>query len=61
MPAVPPASEYDAWLDPVQRDPKTIEGPLLLPNSMEGFVAEPVSTIVNSPRNDVPECVELVR
>ena len=61
MPAVLPASEYDAWLDPAQRDPKTVEGLLLLPNSMEGFVAEPVSTIVNSPKNDVPACVQVVQ
>jgi hypothetical protein len=27
---------------------------------MTDFVAEPVSTIVNSPRNDVPACVEVV-
>jgi putative SOS response-associated peptidase YedK len=61
MPAVLPPSEYDAWLDTKQRDPKTVEGLLLLPNSMENFVAEPVSAIVNSPKNDVPEYVEAVR
>jgi hypothetical protein len=28
---------------------------------MDDFVAEPVSTIVNSPKNDAPACVEVVR
>jgi putative SOS response-associated peptidase YedK len=61
MPAVLPPSEYDAWLDPARQDPKTVEGLLLLPHAMDDFVAEPVSTIVNSPKNDVPACVEVVR
>jgi putative SOS response-associated peptidase YedK len=61
MPAVLPPSEYDAWLDPARQVPKTIEGLLLLPHAMDDFVAEPVSTIVNSPKNDVPGCVEVVR
>ena len=45
MPAILPPSEYDAWLDPGRRDPQSVEGLLLLPSTMEDFVAEPVSTI----------------
>ena len=60
MPAILRPSEFDAWLDPERRDPQSLAGLLLLPDSMEDFTADPVSTTVNSPRNDVPECIATI-
>ena len=56
MPMILDPSEYDKWLDP------GVEGGEALAALMDAFPAEqmvayPVSTIVNSPRNDVPECI----
>ncbi|MBT8398628.1 MAG: SOS response-associated peptidase [Gemmatimonadetes bacterium] len=55
MPVILPAGVYDRWLDPeaTQADLQA----LLRPNG-EGLQAYPVSPIVNSPRNDTPECIE---
>lgn len=55
MPVILPAGARDRWLDP-DASPEDIL-PLLRPYG-EGIEAYPVSTRVNSPRNDVPECIE---
>ncbi len=60
VPAILRPTEYDAWLDPKRRDPQSLAGLLLLPDSMEDFTADPVGTTVNSPRNDVPECITTI-
>jgi putative SOS response-associated peptidase YedK len=39
------------------KDPKKLES-LLIPYSSEAMVAYPVSTLVNSPKNESPKCVE---
>ncbi len=49
-------TDYDLWLDPTAVKPETLQH-LLEPydsNELEYF---PVSTVVNSPRNNSPECV----
>ncbi len=56
MPVILGPSEYDAWLDP------EVEGGDDLDGLLDAFPADrmtiyPVSTLVNSPRNDVPECI----
>ncbi|BAZ13006.1 hypothetical protein NIES4071_48400 [Calothrix sp. NIES-4071] len=56
MPVILKPEDYDLWLDPQMQDPKMLQ-PLLQPFSTEAMTAYPVSTIVNSPRNNTPECI----
>jgi putative SOS response-associated peptidase YedK len=55
MPLLVPATGYARWLDPSARE----LADLLVP-SAKGLVTYPVSTLVNSPANDNPRCVEPV-
>jgi len=57
MPLILPAEAYEAWLDPDSRPEDLLP---LLRSSQGEIHAHPVSTLVNSPRNDVPECIEPV-
>ena len=55
MPVILQAGAYEAWLDPDSGREDIL--PLLGPFPGE-IQAHPVSTFVNSPRNDAPECIE---
>jgi putative SOS response-associated peptidase YedK len=55
MPVILDPADYDAWLDPVQ-DPEELQA-LLQPFPPKKMQLVPVSTLVNSPRNEKPECV----
>lgn len=55
MPVILPLPEASRWIDP-DGDPEALRS-LLRPNS-EGLQKFPVSTLVNSPRNDSPACIE---
>jgi putative SOS response-associated peptidase YedK len=57
MPVILPFPEAARWVDPAE-DPAGLR-PLLRPNA-DGIQMFPVSTVVNSPRNDTPECIEAV-
>jgi len=57
MPVILPDEVYDQWLDPKLEDAKELES-LLVPYPGKDLVAEPISTIVNSPRNDSPAVLE---
>lgn len=60
MPVILPESTYERWLDPSERQPDELDD-LLGPYpaaEMEGFA---VSTLVNSPGNDDPSCIEPVQ
>lgn len=57
MPVILPEEEYDRWLDPQLREPSLIQ-PLLAPWAGDDLMLTPVSTLVNSPRNDSPACLE---
>jgi putative SOS response-associated peptidase YedK len=59
MPAILAPGDWDAWLEPENKDAQTLQN-LLKPYPPEDMVAWPVSTKVNSPRNDSVECVEAV-
>lgn len=59
MPVILPATDYATWLDPDLDDAETFQR-LLRPYPAERMVATAVSTRVNSPRNDDPECVKPV-
>ena len=55
MPVILPADAYDAWLAPEER---TDLRELLVPYTAREMIAHPVSTLVNSPRNDTPDCLK---
>lgn len=57
MPVILPPAEYASWLDP-RPDRGEVLQRLLRPYPSEEMRAYPVSTVVNNPRNDVPQCVE---
>lgn len=56
MPVILPRSAYATWLDPAERSPHDLQH-LLTPYPAEEMLAYPVSTLVNNPANDVPECI----
>lgn len=58
MPAILAPSSFDAWLRPGPAEPAAL-APLLAPTS-EPLALTPVSTRVNSPAYDGPECIEAV-
>jgi putative SOS response-associated peptidase YedK len=57
MPLLVEPERYAAWLDPSRNDPEELTG-LLVPASPGRLEAYPVSTLVNSVRNNGPELVE---
>lgn len=56
MPVVLGASAIDRWLDPSVEDVSA----LVRPYPVELMLAKPVSTLVNSPRNEDPACIQPV-
>jgi putative SOS response-associated peptidase YedK len=56
MPVIISPKSYERWLSPQELPPEQLQ-PLLVPYPAEEMVAFPVSRLVNSPNNDVPECV----
>jgi putative SOS response-associated peptidase YedK len=59
MPVILPPADYAAWLDPKEQDREALTK-LLRPFSPDEMVAYPISTFVNSPRNEGPKCVEKI-
>lgn len=59
MPVILPAAAWDAWLDPRERAPADLK-PLLVPCPHEGLDVYEVSSLVNSPANEDPACIEPV-
>lgn len=59
MPVILPEASYDAWLDPGNQDVDTLRT-LLQPYPASEMEAYPVSTYVNSPHNEGPECVRKI-
>jgi putative SOS response-associated peptidase YedK len=60
MPVIIPPAQYGLWLDPACQDTDKLAN-LLRPFPAEGMLDYRVSTLVNNPRNDVPQCVEATR
>jgi putative SOS response-associated peptidase YedK len=56
MPAILPEEDQEAWLDPSNKDPALLL-PLLKPYPSEGMRGHEVSTYVNRPANNSPQCV----
>lgn len=57
MPVILDRENFDLWLDPKVEDAAKLQ-PLLVPHASEDFEAFPVSRLVNSPTNDLPNCIE---
>jgi putative SOS response-associated peptidase YedK len=56
MPVILPVSAYTQWLDPSPQKPEDLQN-LLVPYPARQMTAYPVSTLVNSPGNDLAECI----
>lgn len=56
MPVILAPKDYDIWLDPTVKKPEQLQ-PLLHPYSSEAMTSYPVSTLVNKPTNNTPECI----
>lgn len=56
MPVILDAQDYDRWLDPAPQTPENLLH-LIKPFPADRMSAYPVSTLVNKPSNDRPECV----
>lgn len=59
MPVIVAAEDFDDWLDPGPQPDQALH--LLRPYPAEKMAAYPVSTFVNNPRNDAPECIAPLR
>ena len=57
MPVIVEPGDYATWLDPAQTDPSQLR-PMFASLTANQLVMSPVSTLVNSPANDDPRCVE---
>ena len=56
MPVILPPRHHQLWLDPEERRAQRI-APVLEPLPASEMTAFPVSTVVNRPANDGPECI----
>jgi len=56
MPVILPEEAYPIWLESSEADPQRLTG-LLKPYPAEQMQAYPVSPLVNSPKNDLPELI----
>jgi putative SOS response-associated peptidase YedK len=57
MPVILAPPSYDQWLDPAFQHIEPLNA-LLRPYPSEEITVCPVSTLVNNPRHDAPECLE---
>ncbi|MBD3882971.1 SOS response-associated peptidase [Phormidium tenue FACHB-886] len=57
MPVILEPQDYEQWLDPAVQKGDRLQS-LLRPYSDEAMLTYPVSTTVNNPRNDSPDCIE---
>ena len=57
MPVIIPPEQYRLWLDPEVQDDLRLQH-LLQPFPSDEMTAYPVSTLVGSPKNDLPQCIE---
>lgn len=58
MPVILEPEDYDLWLNPGDKPEQGLH--LLRPYPAEKLEAYPVSKLVNSPKNDTPECIQPV-
>lgn len=56
MPVILTPNHYNLWLDPLIQRPEPLQQ-LLLPYPAPAMTAYPVSTLVNKPQNNTPDCI----
>jgi putative SOS response-associated peptidase YedK len=56
MPVILARDAYGVWLDPTIHEVERLQS-VLVPYAAEKVTAYPVSTRVNNPANDTPECI----
>ncbi|MED4256636.1 SOS response-associated peptidase [Priestia megaterium] len=56
MPVILEEDSYDLWMDPKMNNTEYLKS-LLIPFPAKKMKSYPISTIVNSPKNDVAECL----
>ncbi|MBW4663383.1 MAG: SOS response-associated peptidase [Chroococcus sp. CMT-3BRIN-NPC107] len=56
MPVILEAKNYELWLDPQVENPEKLQ-PLLQPYQADLMTSYTVSTKVNNPKNNTPECI----
>ncbi len=59
MPVILPPDNYEHWLATGEKSPAELN-PLLTAFPAKEMEAYPVSTFVNSPRNDSPQCIQAI-
>lgn len=59
MPVILPESAYQTWLNPMEMNPALLQ-PLLQPYPAQAMSAYQVSTLVNSPANELADCIQPV-
>ena len=57
MPVIVPPEKCRLWLDPAEHDQRVLSG-ILQPYDAAEMQAFPVSTFVNNPKHEGPECIE---
>lgn len=57
MPVILPRDAYDRWLDPEEQSPRALQ-PLLAPYPADEMTAHAISTYVNNPAHEGPQCVK---
>jgi len=57
MPVILLPDDLEAWLNPIEQSPQTLLS-LLKPYPADEMRYHPVSKLVNSPANDLPECIQ---
>lgn len=57
MPVILAPEDYDTWLDPAENKGEVFQ-PLLKPFPSDMMQTYPVSTYVNSPKNNSPQCIQ---
>jgi putative SOS response-associated peptidase YedK len=59
MPVILESNNYDLWLDPTVEQPELLQT-LLKPLAKDSLKTHPVSTLVNNPRHNSPECLKSI-
>ncbi len=59
MPVILKSNDYDLWLDSTVKQPELLQA-LLQPFDSERLKVYPVSTLVNNPRNNSPDCIRSI-
>jgi putative SOS response-associated peptidase YedK len=57
MPVILGSENFETWLDPLEREPEVFSS-FFKPFPADKMQTYPVSTFVNSPKNNSPQCIQ---